>query len=56
MSNVRPVTAAIQARVLADFFTRGHAANVPAVEAATLRQAVAERTPDVTARSGEGQP
>lgn len=54
MSNVRPVDAATQARVLADFFTRGHVANVPAVEAETLRQAVAGRTPDVPARSGEG--
>ncbi len=54
MGNVRPVDAATQADVLADFFTRGHVANVPAVEAVNLRQAVADRTPDVPARSGEG--
>jgi hypothetical protein len=53
MSNVRPVDAATQARWLADFFTRGHVANVPAVEAANLRQVVADRTPDIKTRSGE---
>lgn len=53
MSNLRPVDAATQADVLAEFFTRGHVANVPAVEAETLRQAVADGTPNVPPRSGE---
>lgn len=55
MGNVRPVDATTQVRVLAEFFTRGHVANVPAVEAETLRQAVADLTPDVPTHSGEAR-
>lgn len=55
MSNLRPVSAATQADVLAEFFTLGHVANVPAVEAETLRQAVEDLTPDVDTRSGEAR-
>ena len=55
MGNVRSVDAATQARVLAEFFTHGHVANVPAVESGNLRQAVADRTPDVPTRSGEAK-
>lgn len=53
MRNLRPVDPTVQARVLGEFFTSGHVANVPAVESETLRQAVAARTPDVAPRSGE---
>ena len=55
MGNLRPVSAATQADVLAEFFIRGHVANVPAVEAETLRQAVEDLTPDVAPRSGEAR-
>lgn len=53
MGNVRPVDTTTQLRVLADFFTLGHVANVPSVEADNLRQAVADLTPDIQTRSGE---
>lgn len=53
MSNLRPVAPALQARLLGEFFTSGHAANVPAVQADTLRQALAQRTPDAAPRSGD---
>lgn len=55
MSNVCPVSPAREAEVLAIFFTRGHVANAPAVEAETLREALADRTPNVDAASGEGR-
>lgn len=55
MSNVRPVDAVTQTRVLADFFTLGHTANVPAVDAVNLRQALPPNTPDGRTRSGEGE-
>lgn len=55
MGNLRPVHPDVQARVLGEFFTSGQVANVPAVQAETLRQAVAARTPDVAPRSGESR-
>lgn len=53
MGNLRPVSAAVQVRVLADFFTHAHVANAPAVDSDTLRQAVAARTPDERTQTGE---
>lgn len=44
MTNLRPVTAAIQARVLSEFFHHGAPANRPAVDSEVLRQAVAPVT------------
>lgn len=44
MSNIRPVTAATQARVLSEFFHHGAPANRPAVDSDVLRQAVAPVT------------
>lgn len=40
MSNLRSVTSAIQARVLAEFFQHGSVANRPAVDSGVLREAL----------------
>lgn len=56
MSNSRSVSAAIQARLLADLFQHGSVANRPAVDSGLLRQAVAPVTFQPPAeKNGEGQ-
>lgn len=56
MSNLKAVPRDVEARVLADFFREAHVANRPAVDAETLRQAVApvtfHRRPEL---NGQGQ-
>lgn len=56
MSNLRSVDAAIQARLLSEFFHLGAPANRPAVDSDVLRQAVAPVTfQRPTEKNGDGR-
>lgn len=56
MSNIRPISDALQARLLAEFFQHGSVANRPAVDSGVLRQAVAPVTFQPPAeKNGDGR-